>query len=569
MAMPTLITVKGTYLKLDGTPETGTIQFISSVSVLKSGDRTAIAPSEVKRTLDSLGRFDIILPASNDPAWLPIGWTYKVILKLSGTYSTFNTVIPYNAINGEVFITDLLPAQPGGSALYAAFNHTHGTQYASNVHTHEASDIVSGTIALARLPVGVAPGTIAAGDHTHNYDSVYATINHNHDSVYSTIGHNHDSVYATLNHNHNYADLIGTPTLNKAAVGLENVDNTADAEKPVSTATTNALDLKLDKANPVISESTFTVKKANDSSGLRFRSTGGAVDVDKMNGDVVVSSFAGPVFSGTQTGLQRWRNDGSTFAGLTEFGDTVYGGQQSINGTTGVAKLGAKNSLTNITFAGYRNAPGSPTTGAWAVGDTVYSTDGVWRCITAGTPGTWQELSSNARANGLLDVGEEIIPRKDVSFQLQMTSGTFFLSDFVARKTENITKIRTGISDASTAGVGGSHAWVAVYSFDGTNYNLVAQSADTPALWSSAFQVYETPLTTTFNKVAGVSYAIGLLWVGSGQAPSLPGSQAWYADTLLTPRVCSVFFDQTALPNPLPAAFTGPDSRKYQAIMLP
>jgi len=35
-------------------------------------------------------------------------------------------------------------------------------------------------------------------------------------------------------------------TLNKAAVGLPNVDNTSDLDKPVSTATQTALDAKLD-----------------------------------------------------------------------------------------------------------------------------------------------------------------------------------------------------------------------------------------------------------------------------------------------------------------------------------
>jgi hypothetical protein len=37
-------------------------------------------------------------------------------------------------------------------------------------------------------------------------------------------------------------------TLDKTAVGLENIDNTSDADKPVSTATQTALDLKADKA---------------------------------------------------------------------------------------------------------------------------------------------------------------------------------------------------------------------------------------------------------------------------------------------------------------------------------
>ncbi|WP_298434228.1 hypothetical protein [Geobacter sp.] len=34
-------------------------------------------------------------------------------------------------------------------------------------HGHDGADIVSGTIDAARLPVGTAPGTVAAGDHTH------------------------------------------------------------------------------------------------------------------------------------------------------------------------------------------------------------------------------------------------------------------------------------------------------------------------------------------------------------------------------------------------------------------
>jgi hypothetical protein len=39
-------------------------------------------------------------------------------------------------------------------------------------------------------------------------------------------------------------------TLNKAAVGLGNVDNTSDANKPISTATQTALNLKYDASNP-------------------------------------------------------------------------------------------------------------------------------------------------------------------------------------------------------------------------------------------------------------------------------------------------------------------------------
>jgi hypothetical protein len=36
-------------------------------------------------------------------------------------------------------------------------------------HGHDAADIVQGTIDTARLPVGSGPGTVAAGDHTHEF----------------------------------------------------------------------------------------------------------------------------------------------------------------------------------------------------------------------------------------------------------------------------------------------------------------------------------------------------------------------------------------------------------------
>lgn len=324
MALPTLITVKGTYLKLDGTPETGSIRFLSSVFALKSGDRTAVVPSEVRVELDSTGSFEIVLPASNDPAWLPVGWTYKVVLKLSGNYSTFNTVIPYNAINGIVFITALLPAEPGGSTIYAASNHTHGDQYAFAIHTHQASDIVSGTIALARLPVGVAPGTVATGDHTHTFDDVWAAVNHTHDGVYALVNHNHDTVYATINHTHNYSELIGTPTgLSAASVGLGNVDNTSDANKPVSTAQQTALNLKANIASP-----TFT----GTVSGIT-KSMVGLANVDNT------SDAAKPVSSDTQTALNLKANLASpSFTGTVSGISKSMVGLGSVDNTSDASK---------------------------------------------------------------------------------------------------------------------------------------------------------------------------------------------------------------------------------------
>jgi len=469
MALPTIITVKGTYLKLDGTPETGSITFTSKVYVLYSEDEFSVVPSSKTAILDENGSFELELPASNDPDWTPVGWRYTVVTKVSGDYSVFQTVIPYNAPGGEVFMNDLLPVTSGGSGLYAAYSHTHMgfvteddvteiveasvgavvedavadalvgelVNYAPISHTHAASAIVSGTIAIARLPIGVGSNQVAAGDHTHNYDAVYAplihnhngvyaVVNHNHDATYSPLGHNHDTLYAPINHNHagvyapvshNHAisDVTG---LQVALNGLQPAGSYLVAADIANLATTSALTsglaLKLDKAGGEIVDSTITVRKGDNSSGIRMRSSGGAVDFDKMNGDIIVGSFAGPGFSGTQTNIQRWRNDGTTFVGKTSFSASAYGEEQVIDAGSGEARIGAKNGLGNLRFCGYTATNTSPASGTWTLNDLVLDTLGrLWRCSVAGTPGTW--VTVDKTAIGLSNVDNTADTAKPVS----------------------------------------------------------------------------------------------------------------------------------------------------------
>ena len=54
------------------------------------------------------------------------------------------------------------------------------------------------------------------------------------------------------------AGQTGVVTLSKSDVGLSNVDNTSDADKPVSTATATALADKYDASNPALFD--FTLK---------------------------------------------------------------------------------------------------------------------------------------------------------------------------------------------------------------------------------------------------------------------------------------------------------------------
>jgi hypothetical protein len=159
VARPTIITVKGQFLRLDGTPESGTVEFQSKVYTLYSAGSTATVPSRIHAVLDSEGNLEVEVPATNDPAWIPAGWQYTLVLKFLSDYSVYDVSVPYDSPAGEITLAELIPVSddlPINPANYAPL-----------VHNHAASDIVSGTIAMARLPVGLTHDTVAYGDHTH------------------------------------------------------------------------------------------------------------------------------------------------------------------------------------------------------------------------------------------------------------------------------------------------------------------------------------------------------------------------------------------------------------------
>jgi len=60
-----------------------------------------------------------------------------------------------------------------GGDVYTKLN-----EKANTSHSHAASDITSGTLAIDRIPTGTSSTTVAIG-------------NHGHDSVYSKLGHTH------------------------------------------------------------------------------------------------------------------------------------------------------------------------------------------------------------------------------------------------------------------------------------------------------------------------------------------------------------------------------------------
>ena len=108
--------------------------------------------------------------------------------------------------NSVTSTSEALAATPKAvKAAYDLANHSH--PYAATSHSHSAADITSGTMAIARLPVGTGAGQVAAGDHNHN--AAYAAAGHTHDWTVIT---GKPATFPPDAHTHDWSSITGKPT---------------------------------------------------------------------------------------------------------------------------------------------------------------------------------------------------------------------------------------------------------------------------------------------------------------------------------------------------------------------
>lgn len=273
MALPTMITVSGTLLKVDGTPAKGHIVFRTSVAGLSSGTDSVVVPSYKTATINpTTGVFTITLPATNDPAWSPSNWEYNVFVDTSEYDYSFNTILPYDASGGEIEFSKLLPSLDANSQLYAAYNHTHpgggsgavdsvfgrtGAVVAQN-NDYSVAQINGLAAALAgKEATGVASSLVSA--HSADTTDVHGIAD---TSVLASQSFVAAAISAIDFPVDSVAGRTGAVTLTKSDVGLSNVDNTSDANKPVSSATTTQLNLKAPIANPTFTGTVSGITKS-------------------------------------------------------------------------------------------------------------------------------------------------------------------------------------------------------------------------------------------------------------------------------------------------------------------
>ena len=136
--------------------------------------------------------------ASTSPE--PLGTAY---VGDSDEYARADHVHPMPEISGSAETADFAKALKNPFMLYlegaaVAEDRVDGV---TDVHLRILkldAQALEGLINLDNLPIGTESGTIAAGNHTHDYSNVYAALSHT---------HNYSSVYAALNHGHAITSL--------------------------------------------------------------------------------------------------------------------------------------------------------------------------------------------------------------------------------------------------------------------------------------------------------------------------------------------------------------------------
>jgi hypothetical protein len=235
----------------DAIPASGSIFFTAAPTSIKnaeaSPDPVTIFPAVVEATLDSEGYLcgygttrGIILIATDDPSGNPVDWTWRADFRLTDSTGTPLTFTPFSF--------ELPSGEEVDLTLVAPVSQFEGQTFLIGPQGEQGIQGIQG-------PQGSIENFMA--EAPLSYDSETATITFDGTDYTYTAGNGlsllanefeiDDTIVATLES----PTFTGTVSgITAAMVGLDEVDNTADIDKPVSEAQQDALDLKADLDSP-------------------------------------------------------------------------------------------------------------------------------------------------------------------------------------------------------------------------------------------------------------------------------------------------------------------------------
>jgi hypothetical protein len=165
--------------------------------------------------------------------------------------------------------------------------------------------------------------------------------------------------------------------------------------------------------------------------------------------------------------------------------------------------------------------------------------------------------------------GETVLPRHAESVAtVSLPTGQMRLGYFTARRSEAITQLRA--YSGSTAATSVTLARMGIFSVASNgDLTLLHSTTSDTSLFTATSTAYTKALNTTFNKVVGTTYAVGILVVCSGTTGTVIGvSTPTASPTSLAPRLSGLVTGQSDLPASVAAGSVSNSGFLPQAYLL-
>jgi len=353
------------------------------------------------------------------------------------------------------------------------------------------------------------------------------------------------AVDAVLSVNENTPDLLGDVTLTALDLGLGNVDNTADLDKPVSTATEQAIEDALAGAggftevtpfNPVLTlASNIILPNTTVSGALAFSVSG--------TPGLFTTTYVKLTSNGTNT---------PTFPGMTEWGgslgwDNTAGMVNNVaffnDGTTTYYSITQDLGATPVPMA-----PGIPTLSLGTVSDTSIGL--TWTLPSGGIPtdyivefrvtaGTWGVFSDGVSTTRSATV-TGLTPETAYEFRVsatnavgtsgtsnvisESTTATPVVTETIIRLSAVLTLVESGNGTTGWLYTNGTSGTWADYGIAGTTPITGDGWVATPAVIGSMVGVKDDPNNASWPDIAYIVYAdvgAGSILIKAGGTPQL------------------------------------------------